>query len=98
VFFLPVRVLSRRFRRLYLEGLQDHSMRHSTAVYLLKPGVDLSTIGQWLGHDSLNTTNKYVTIDLDLKRQVLAQADSPATEPLTSWRHDATILEWLEAL
>ena len=78
--------------------LHPHSMRHSTAVHLLKSGVDLSTIGQWLGHASLNTTNKYATIDLDLKRQALALADSPATEALASWRHDATILEWLESL
>jgi integrase/recombinase XerD len=78
--------------------LHPHSMRHSTAVHLLKSGVDLSTIGQWLGHASLNTTNKYATIDLDLKRQALAQADSPATEALAGWRHDATILEWLESL
>jgi integrase/recombinase XerD len=78
--------------------LHPHSMRHSTAVHLLKSGVDLSTIGQWLGHASLNTTNKYATIDLDLKRQALAQADSPATESLGGWRHDATILEWLESL
>ncbi len=78
--------------------LHPHSMRHSTAVHLLKSGVDLSTIGQWLGHASLNTTNKYATIDLDLKRQALAQADSPATESLVDWRHDATILEWLESL
>jgi integrase/recombinase XerD len=73
-------------------------MRHSTAVHLLKSGVDLSTIGQWLGHASLNTTNKYATIDLDLKRQALAQADSPVPEALASWRHDATILEWLASL
>jgi integrase/recombinase XerD len=78
--------------------LHPHSMRHSTAVHLLKSGVDLSTIGQWLGHASLNTTNKYATIDLDLKRQALAQADSPATEALAGWRHEATILEWLESL
>ena len=78
--------------------LHPHSMRHSTAVHLLKSGVDLSTIGQWLGHASLHTTNKYATIDLDLKRQALAQADSPATEALAGWRHDATILEWLESL
>ncbi len=85
---------------LSLQGkrLHPHSMRHSTAVHLLKSGVDLSTIGQWLGHASLNTTNKYATIDLDLKRQALAQADSPATEPLGGWRNDATILEWLESL
>jgi integrase/recombinase XerD len=78
--------------------LHPHSMRHSTAVHLLKSGVDLSTIGQWLGHASVNTTNKYATIDLDLKRQALARADSPATESLAGWRNDATILEWLEAL
>lgn len=78
--------------------LHPHSMRHSTAVHLLKSGVDLSTIGQWLGHASLNTTNKYATIDLDLKRQALAQADSPATASLAGWRNDATIVEWLEAL
>ncbi len=78
--------------------LHPHSLRHSTAVHLLKSGVDLSTIGQWLGHASLNTTNKYATIDLDLKRQALAQADSPATESLVGWRHDATILEWLDSL
>jgi len=78
--------------------LHPHSMRHSTAVHLLKSGLDLSTIGQWLGHASVNTTNKYATIDLDLKRQALAQADSPATESLAGWRNDATILEWLESL
>jgi integrase/recombinase XerD len=32
--------------------LHPHSMRYSTAVHLLKSGVDLSTIGQWLGHYS----------------------------------------------
>ena len=78
--------------------LHPHSMRHSTAVHLLKSGVDLSTIGQWLGHASVNTTQKYATIDLDLKRQALERAAAPSTEALASWRTDATILEWLEAL
>lgn len=78
--------------------LHPHSMRHSTAIFLLKSGVDLSTISQWLGHASFNTTNKYATIDLDMKREALARAESPVTELPTNWRNDATILEWLEAL
>jgi len=79
--------------------LHPHSMRHSTAVYLLKSGIDLSTIGQWLGHASVNTTNKYATVDLDMKRQALACADPPATELLApDWSKDPTTLEWLEAL
>ncbi len=78
--------------------LHPHSVRHSTAIYLLKSGVDLSTISQWPGHVSLNTTNKYATIDLEMKRKALARAESPATELPMNWRNDATILEWLEAL
>ena len=45
--------------------LHPHSVRHSTAVHLLRSGVDLSTIAHWLGHASVNTTNKYLAVDLD---------------------------------
>lgn len=80
--------------------LHPHSVRHSTAVHLLKAGVDLVTISHWLGHASVNTTNKYVTVDLEMKREAVAKA-KPLGRPATrsaAWRHDATILEWLEAL
>lgn len=85
-----------------LEGkrLHPHSMRHSTAVHLLKAGVDLSTISHWLGHASLNTTSRYAAVDLDMKRKAIAQA-KPIAMPSSSaraWRKDASILEWLEAL
>jgi site-specific recombinase XerD len=30
--------------------IHPHSIRHSTAVCLLKSGVDFATISQWLGH------------------------------------------------
>jgi site-specific recombinase XerD len=80
--------------------LHPHSVRHSTAVHLLKAGVDLSTISQWLGHASLNTTNRYATVDLEMKRAAIARA-KPLEQPdpaASSWRQDASILEWLEAL
>jgi len=79
--------------------LHPHSMRHSTAVHLLHAGVDIVTISHWLGHSSINTTNRYATVDLDTKRKAIAKA-----EPLTpgpseaAWRGDASILEWLESL
>ena len=53
--------------------LHPHSMRHSTAVALLTSGVDLTTISQWLGHSSPNTTNRYATIDLEMKRRAIAK-------------------------
>lgn len=79
--------------------LHPHSMRHSCAVHLLKAGVDLSTISQWLGHASINTTNRYATVDLEIKREAIARARPvEGPPPDASWRRDPTILEWLEAL
>lgn len=53
--------------------IHPHSLRHTTAIHLLKAGVDFATISQWLGHASLNTTMRYARADIDLKRQALAQ-------------------------
>lgn len=41
--------------------IHPHSLRHTTAIHLLKAGVDFATISQWLGHASLNTTMRYAT-------------------------------------
>jgi site-specific recombinase XerD len=80
--------------------LHPHSIRHSTAVHLLKAGVDLSTISQWLGHTSVNTTNRYATVDLEMKREAILRAKpiDNNTSDIIAWRYDTTILEWLEAL
>jgi site-specific recombinase XerD len=53
--------------------IHPNSLRHTTAIHLLKAGVDFATISQWLGHASLNTTMRYARADIDLKRQALAQ-------------------------
>ncbi len=80
--------------------LHPHSMRHSTAIYLLKSGVDLVTISHWLGHASINTTNRYATIDMEMKREAIAKAEPPFEHPQMpgAWRTDASILAWLESL
>ena len=78
--------------------LHPHSMRHSTAVALLKSGVDLSSISQWLGHASLNTTNRYASVDLETKRRAIARVKPIANGGTATWRRSQSILEWLEAL
>lgn len=80
--------------------VHPHVMRHTTAVHLLQAGVDLVTISHWLGHASIETTNRYAAVDLQMKRAALAKA-GPIGEfdpALAAWRSDASILQWLEAL
>src|SRR5439155_868224 len=81
--------------------VHPHTYRHSAAVHLLRAGVDLVTISHWLGHASVETTNRYAAIDLETKRQALERAGPVAAvseSTVTAWRTDASVLEWLEAL
>lgn len=80
--------------------LHPHSMRHSTAVHLLRAGVDITTISHWLGHASVTTTNRYATVDLDMKRKAIehARPTAFAASGPALWRSDASVLEWLESL
>ena len=64
--------------------LHPHSLRHTTAIHLLKAGVDFATISQWLGHASLNTTMRYARADIDMKRQALTQVFPDTLAPPTT--------------
>lgn len=64
--------------------VSPHNIRHTTAVHMLRSGVDINTIRAWLGHVSLDTTNIYAEVDLEMKAKALASVDvsgQPA-EPL----------------
>jgi integrase/recombinase XerD len=81
--------------------LHPHSVRHSTAVALLKPGVDFATISQWLGHAGLKTTMRYARVDLDLKRQTLSQVFPDALAPPRGGRlliDGSDVVGWLRRL
>ena len=78
--------------------LHPHSVRHSTAVALLKSGVDLSTISHLLGHASPTTTNRYAKVDLEMKRKAIAKVKPVPRRSRTPWSKDRTVLDWLESL
>lgn len=81
--------------------LHPHSIRHSTAVALLKSGVDFATISHWLGHANLNTTMRYARADLDLKRRALAQVFPDAVAPPPGGRlllEGSDLAGWLRKL
>ncbi|MCI0416670.1 site-specific integrase [bacterium] len=80
------------------KNFHPHVIRHSTAMHLLKAGVDLVTISHWLGHTNVNTTNKYITMNLEAKRKAIEQAKPDSIKGARNWKRDSSIISWLEAL
>lgn len=78
--------------------VSPHTIRHTTATHLLRAGVDINTIRAWLGHVSLNTTNVYAEVDLEMKAKALATCEVHAAKPQTHWREDVALLQFLRSL
>lgn len=78
-----------------------HTWRHTTALHLLQSNVDLSMIRSWLGHASIETTNTYVEIDLEMKRKTLQSTEKLIPKQgkhRRSWQKSPDILSWLSGL
>jgi site-specific recombinase XerD len=78
-----------------------HVLRHSCAVALLQAGVDVSVIRDYLGHASVATTSRYITTNLQTKREVLAAFWSRAGldhRSPTRWRPSPKLLAFLASL
>ncbi len=57
--------------------VSPHTLRHTTAMHLLQSGVPFNVIALWLGHESTNTTHRYVEADLAMKEKALARLEAP---------------------
>ncbi len=77
--------------------VSPHTIRHTTAMHLLRSGNEVNMVGYWLGHADLNTTHVYVEIDMEMKRQMLDKAPAPAVDTTVPWKKPG-LLDWLSRL
>ena len=84
--------------------ISPHTFRHTAAVHLLEAGGEVNVIRGWLGHVSLETTNRYAEVNLRMKEAALQACQPPAStssqeshrKPI--WCEDAEPLKWLKSL
>jgi len=86
-----------RYPSLSEKKISPHTLRHSTAMELLRRGVDRSVIALWLGHESMETTQIYLHADMQLKEQALAHASSSGLAP-GRYQPDDALIAFLEGL
>jgi site-specific recombinase XerD len=96
-----VRRASEILPKLNIRRVTPHIFRHSCAVALLQAGVDITVIRDYLGHATVATTNRYVTSNLKMRRDVLEAFWKRAgleRGPRHRWRPSQKLLAFLESL
>jgi site-specific recombinase XerD len=81
--------------------ITPHCLRHSCAVALLQSGTDVTVIRDYLGHASVSTTGRYITTNLQMKRDAMqAFWKKAGIEPANTkpWKPKADMLAFLQSL
>lgn len=77
--------------------ITPHTLRHTTAMTLLRRGVDQTVIALWLGHESTETTQIYLHADMRLKERALGHSD-PGGAPPSRFKPPDPLLAYLQSL
>jgi site-specific recombinase XerD len=75
-----------------------HWLRHTMAMELLQAGVDRAVIALWMGHESVETTQIYLSANLALKEKALAKTQSHVACRPKRYQPDDKLLAFLSQL
>lgn len=76
-----------------------HVLRHSKAMGMLKAGINLIYIRDFLGHVDVTSTEVYARADNEMKRKYLEQSYQDLNpQEFPNWEDDKTLLAWLNDL
>ena len=77
--------------------ITPHIIRHTLAMRMLQSGNRFEEVALWLGHESANTTHRYVEANMEMKEKALARLDEPKTK-MRRYRPPEQLLKFLQDL
>jgi integrase/recombinase XerD len=79
--------------------ITPHVLRHSKAMGMLKSGINLIYIRDFLGHSNVITTEVYARADSEMKRKALENSHKELyTDEMPKWEDDKNLMQWLKDL
>ena len=73
-------------------------LRHTTAMELLRRGIDIVLIQKWLGHVNLDTTHQYIENDVDMKRRTIMDGGIVDAVPGAGWNPTDEIRDFINGI
>jgi integrase/recombinase XerD len=92
---------ARKLSSLRRRRITPHVVRHSAAVAMLQGGVYVTVIRDVLGHASIATTSRYITTNLQMKREALEvfwRHAGISPKRSTPWKPKPDLLAFLASL
>lgn len=68
------------------ERIHAHQLRHSRAMQMLRAGVPLPHIKEFLGHANIATTEIYASADNQMVREAIQKTASDTPDPAPLWK------------
>jgi integrase len=66
-------------------------------MHLMQSGVDITVIALWLGHESIETTHKYLEADLATKERALERI-TPGDQKARRFKADDKLMAFLASI
>lgn len=83
---------------LFPNDIHPHALRASKAIHLLESGVNIIAIRDFLGHTSVSTTQVYLRVNSQAKRDAIVQAYPSLVESVPAWQENYDLMELLKQM
>ncbi len=80
--------------------ITPHCLRHTKAMHMLEAGINLIYIRDFLGHESIETTQQYAKANPEVRRKAITKMSEVATvkEEWPDWNEDTGIMTFLHGI
>ena len=78
--------------------ITPHCLRHSKAMHMLEAGVNLIYIRDYLGHESIETTQVYARANPEAKRNAIKKMEPSSVPVFSDWNDDPDLMRFLHSL
>ena len=81
------------------EKITPHCLRHSKAMHMVEAGINLIYIRDFLGHESIETTQVYAKANPEARRKAIEKMESrTASASMPDWNENPDIMSFLHSL